>query len=75
MKFATFTNEELSDIWYALAGAEIRHPGRFSEVLEASNDELLKRMGTGLAPFLDDRFRELRAVDAAEDVRANRAAS
>lgn len=71
VKFAGLTTEELADIWYAVAGAEIRHPGCFTKVLEAANDELLRRMGAELAPFVEDRFRRLRATDAAEDAEAN----
>jgi hypothetical protein len=76
MKFAGLTNEELADIWYAVAGAEIRHPGCFTALLEQSNDELFRRLGGGVAPFVEERFRQLRAVDAVEDAEANaRAAS
>jgi hypothetical protein len=75
MKFVALDNDELADVWYALAGAEIRHPGCFTAMLEASHDELLKRMGSGLAPFIDGRFAKLRSTDAVEDVSATRAAS
>ena len=75
MKFDALANDELADVWYTLAGAEIRHPGCFTSVLEASHDELLKRMGSGLASFIDDRFAKLRTTDAAEDLSATKAAS
>lgn len=75
MKFVALDNDELADVWYALAGAEIRHPGCFTAILEASHQELLKRMGGGLASFVDLRFAKLRSADAVEDVSATRAAS
>ena len=75
MKFDAFTNDELADVWYALAGAEIRHPGCFTAPLEAAHDELLKRMGSGLASFVEARFARLRPQDAAEDLNATKAAS
>jgi hypothetical protein len=75
MKFVSLDNDELADVWYALAGAEIRHPGCFTAMLEASHDELLKRMGNGLAPFIEGRFAKLRSQDAAEDITATQAAS
>ena len=28
-RFVGLSNEELADIWYALGGAETRHPGGF----------------------------------------------
>jgi hypothetical protein len=75
MKFAALDNDELADVWYALAGAEIRHPGCFTAMLEASHEELLKRLGSGLASFVDGRFAKLRSKDAAEDLSATKAAS
>lgn len=75
MKFAALDNDELADVWYALAGAEIRHPGCFTGPLEAAHDELLKRLGSSLASFIDARFAKLRTQDAAEDLSATRAAS
>ena len=75
MKFGALDNDELADVWYALAGAEIRHPGCFTAILEASHDELLKRLGSGLASFIDGRFVTLRSTDADEDLSAAQAAS
>jgi hypothetical protein len=72
--FQGIGDEELADIWYALSGAEIRHPGCFTRLLQTCYDELLRRRGDSVATFLDTRFRRLRAVDASEDVRANRSA-
>ena len=68
--------EDLADLWYAVAGAEIRHPGCFTSLLERSNAALSTRLGDGFAPFVEERFRAIRPVDAAEDREANaRAAS
>jgi hypothetical protein len=75
MNFECLTDEQLADVWYALAGAEIRHPGCFTALLEQSNDELFRRMGNRLAPFIEERFRQLRRTDAVEDAEATRAAS
>ena len=69
--FGPFSNEALADIWYALAGTEIRHPGCFTGLLEAAHDALGKRLGHDLAGFVEKRFRGLRASDAAEDAEAN----
>lgn len=75
MRFECLSDEDLADMWYAVAGAEIRHPGCFTALLERSNDELFRRMGSRLAPFLAERFRHLRATDAMEDAEANAKAS
>ncbi len=64
------SDEELADVWYALSGAEIRHTGCFAALVDSAYAELLKRKGDAVAPFLDQRFRPLRAVDTAEDVAA-----
>ena len=73
--FTGLSNESLADVWYALAGAEIRHPGCFAGLLEAANDALFARLGNGLAAFVEERFRPLRAIDATEDAAANARAS
>ena len=70
MSFDGLSNSEVADIWYAVAGAENRHPGCFTAVLEGSDDELRRRLGDGLAPYLNERFARLRPVDAAEDAEA-----
>jgi hypothetical protein len=75
MSFEGLSNSELADVWYAVAGAEIRHPGCFTAVLEGSDDELRRRLGDGLAPYLKDRFARLRTVDALEDAEAVRRAT
>ena len=69
--FVGLSNEALMDVWYALAGTEIRHPGCFTGLLEAAHDALVTRLGDSLAPLVEERFRGLRAVDAAEDAVAN----
>ena len=75
-EFACLSNETLADVWYAAAGAEIRHPGCFTALLEAAHDALIARLGPQMAAYVDDRFKALRAVDATEDAVANaRAAS
>lgn len=68
-------DDELADVWYALAGVEIRHPGCFTALLEQSHAELSRRLGETLAPFVEERFRKLRPVDALEDARANEKAT
>jgi len=74
--FGSLSDAALADVWYALAGVEIRHPGCFTGLLEAAHDALEARFGDGLAAFVEERFRNLRHVDAAEDAQANaRAAS
>ena len=76
MTFDCLTNDELADIWYTLAGAEIRHPGCFTTLLEQSHAELVRRLGAALAPFVEEQFRRLRPTDQLEDLEASeRAAS
>jgi hypothetical protein len=69
--FGCLSDTALADVWYALAGAEIRHPGCFTGLLEAAHDALRVRFGNRLAAFVEERFRDLRRVDAAEDAHAN----
>ena len=71
MTFDGATDDEVADLWYALAGAEIRHPGCFTKILEESNAELLRRRGNSLGQFIHERFRHLRVIDASEDAVAN----
>lgn len=76
MSLHCLSNEDLADAWYAVAGAEIRHPGCFTSLLERSNAELARRLGDRFAPFVEERFRAIRPIDAVEDRDANaRAAS
>ena len=70
-RFAGLSNEELADIWYALGGAETRHPGGFSELVDAAFTELNTRLTSTLTPYLEERFRKYRLADSREDVAAN----
>ena len=74
-RFRGLSDGELADIWYALSGAEIRHPDCFKLLADASIHELELRQGLAIRPFLDGRFSKLRAVDAREDVAANTASA
>jgi hypothetical protein len=70
-RFVGLSTEELADIWYALAGAETRHPGGFGELVDAALRELNTRLGDDLTHFLEPRFRSYRFVDSKEDAAAN----
>ena len=70
-RFAGLSNEELSDIWYALGGAETRHPGGFGELVDAAFTELNTRLSSSLTPFLEERFRKYRLADSKDDAAAN----
>ena len=62
-RFVGLSNEELADIWYALGGAETRHPGGFGELVDAALRELNNRFGDNLPSFLEPRFRPYRFID------------
>ena len=70
-RFVGLSNEELADIWYALGGAETRHPGGFGELVDAALRELDNRFGDNLPSFLEPRFRPYRFIDSKEDAAAN----
>jgi hypothetical protein len=70
-RFIALSTEELADIWYALGGAETRHPGGFSALVDATLKELDGRLGNDLVPFLEPRYRPYRFVDSKEDAAAN----
>ena len=70
-RFIGLSTEELADIWYALGGAETRHPGGFSGLVDSTLDELNQRLGDNLASFLEPRYRRYRFVDSKEDAAAN----
>ena len=74
-RFHALSTEELADIWYALGGAETRHPGFFSDLVDSTMRELNSRLDANLTPFLEQRFREHRFVDSKEDAEANAKAS
>lgn len=71
MSMDCLSNEDLADVWYAVAGAEIRHPNCFVALLDRANAELLRRLGGDFAPFVEERFRAIRPRDAVEDREAN----
>ena len=70
-RFVGLSNEELADIWYALGGAETRHPGGFGELVDSTLRELNSRLGDNLSSFLEPRFRPYRFIDSKEDAAAN----
>jgi hypothetical protein len=75
IRFQSFEDGELADIWYALGGAAIRHPDHFKPLMDAVAIELFDRRGVGLNPWLEERFRPFRLADSREDARANRETS
>ena len=75
VRFSGLSTEELADIWYALGGAETRHPGGFSVMVDAAMRDLTDRLGSDLAPFLEERFRKYRLIDSKEDAEANKKAA
>ena len=74
-RFVGLSNEELADIWYALGGAETRHPGGFGELVDSALRELNSRLGDNLSSFLEPRFRPYRFIDSKEDAAANASAA
>jgi hypothetical protein len=66
-RFQGLSNDELADIWYALGGAEKRHPEGFTRLRDEAFTELSRRLGGGMAPYLDERFRQYREEDAKSD--------
>ena len=74
-RFVGLSNEELADIWYALGGAETRHPGGFGELVDSALRELNSRLGDDLSSFLEPRFRPYRFIDSKEDAAANAGAA
>lgn len=70
-RFRMLSDAELADIWYALSGADIRHPDCFKLLADATMKELEDRKGLSVSAFLDDRFARFRDADKAEDVAAN----
>ena len=75
IRFQSFEDGELADIWYALGGAAIRHPEHFKPLMDSVATELLDRRGVGLNPWLETRFRPFRLADSRDDAHANRALS
>jgi hypothetical protein len=70
-RFRCLSNPDLADIWYALSGADIRHPDCFKHLVDAVFRELESRQGSEVSKFLNERFAKFRPTDAAEDVEAN----
>lgn len=70
-RFRALSDVDLADIWYALSGAEIRHPDCFKPLADAAMKELEARKGPTVSAFLDDRFARFRGSDKPEDVAAN----
>jgi hypothetical protein len=75
IRFQSFEDGDLADVWYALSGAAIRHPEHFKTLTDAVLDELVERRSAGLNPWLEQRFRTIRLVDSKEDAEANRRVS
>ena len=75
IRFQSFEDGELADIWYALGGAAVRHPEHFKPLMDSVATELLDRRGVGLNPWLEERYRAFRLADSREDAYANRAIS
>jgi hypothetical protein len=71
IRFQSFEDGELADIWYALGGAAVRYPDHFKPLMDSVATELLDRRGSGLNPWLDERFRTFRLTDSREDAHAN----
>jgi hypothetical protein len=71
LRFQSFEDAELADIWYALSGAAIRHPDHFQPLAEKCFQELFERRGEGLNPWLEQRYRSFRLADSREDAHAN----
>ena len=59
IRFQSFEDGELADLWYALADASARHPGHFFGLANAILEELQDRRGRTLHPWLEQRYRPL----------------
>jgi hypothetical protein len=64
IRFQSFEDGELADIWYALGDAAQRHQGNFSGLANAILEELKARLGETLTPWLEARYAGLRALEA-----------
>jgi len=72
IRFQSFEDGDVADIWYALGGAAARHADHFEPLMKAAFNELLDRRGeTGLNPWLEQRFRAFRLADSKEDAEMN----
>jgi hypothetical protein len=63
IRFQSFEDGELADIWYALADASARYPGHFFGLANAILEELQERRGRGLHPWLDARYQPFRPTE------------
>ena len=72
IRFQSFEDGDLADIWYALAGAAIHHPEHFQKLVDDCLNELIDRRGEGLNPWLEERHRAFRLADSKEDAKANK---
>ncbi len=75
IRFQSFEDSELADIWYALGGEAVRHSDHFKPLMDAVAIELLARRGVGLSPWLEERYRRFRLADSRQDAWANLAIS
>lgn len=71
IRFQSFEDSDLADIWYALGGAAVRHPDHFQKLMDQCLQELMERRGEGLNPWLEERFRAFRLADSREDAEVN----
>ena len=71
IRFQSFEDGDLADIWYAVGGAAVRHPEHFQKLMDDCFKELIDRRGEGLNPWLEERHRAFRLVDSKEDAAAN----
>ena len=56
IRFQSFEDGELADIWYALGSVAKREPERFEGLQNACFEELVDRRGAGLHHWLDERY-------------------
>jgi hypothetical protein len=75
IRFQSIEDGDLADLWYAMSGQAIRHPDRFKPLADVLLNELLERRTEGLNPWLEQRFRDIRAADSREDAQINLSAS
>ena len=56
IRFQSFEDDDLADIWYAVAEAAARHPEHFQKLRDQCFQELTDRRGEGLNPWLEKRL-------------------
>ena len=57
IRFQSFEDDDLADIWYALADSATRHPVHFQKLRDQCFQELMDRRGEGLNPWLEKRLK------------------